>query len=199
MEHKLELDRYYQSFEESFSRPHKEFNIICINNDETFQTKSITIYQDDHDDTFLGIVKYRVIKCDNETTISYTIEDENLSSITMLLHSFFRLLWTSSICNECFGIVIKPEVMCKDCQPMKILYSYGIVHNYITNHSVPTCSICFDPVYYSKLKCGHYVHKTCMINMNTSNWFRYEDEYKCPICRTILTEDDKIQFFLMFG
>jgi hypothetical protein len=52
---------------------------------------------------------------------------------------------------------------------MFCFYEYGFIHKYID--SFPTCCICLEHVYKSKLMCGHYVHKTCLIKTNPKKYF----------------------------
>ena len=57
--------------------------------------------------------------------------------------------------------------------------------------------ICQESVYDTRLKCGHWLHHTCLLQLNSERWFDDMIDIKCPICRQHLTDSDKNRFFIM--
>ena len=198
---------FFQSLQTQFTGQEKVYTIVCTNFAETFRTKSLTIQQHHVSDsenasettpttTYTASLEYHVLRCDGEATLTHDFPESH-NSMLDVLEAFFRMLWTSTLCPECYTIIKASDSLCGSCYPMRVFYQYGVAHQHTL--SVPTCSICFDQVYHSKLHCGHYVHKTCFIRMNTERWFSYDTELKCPICRTPINSQDRYDFFLWFG
>ena len=168
--------------------------MVCTNALNNFKTKSVTVSVENN--KYKGTLYYVVLHCDSEYLLSHVFS-ENAENIADIFCAFFELLWTVSLCPECFAIVTAPDTLCNECYPMRIMHQYGVAHQH--SPSVPTCSICFDQVYHSKLHCGHYVHKTCFVKMNPEKSFTYDMEIKCPICRAPMTSQDRYEFFLWYG
>jgi hypothetical protein len=193
-----EWNTFLEGLQSKFTPPEKTYSLSCINRLETFQTKSLTVRvdKDTSTGTYTATLEYRVLRCDADGALTHEMEG-TFEKPTEIFQAFYRLLWNSNVCCECYNMVVLPSTLCSECYPMRIFYQYGMAHQYVP--SVPTCSICFDQVYLSKLQCGHYVHKTCLIRMNTERWFSYDTEIKCPICRAALTSQDKYDYFLWLG
>jgi len=191
-----EWNTFFQSLQSSFTPPEKIYSIVCTNSAETFRTKLLTVSMTTTEPSaYTASMEYHVLRCDADTTLTHALPDVYTSPADVF-KAFYNLLWTSSLCSECFSIVSVSETLCSQCYPMRIMYQFGVAHDHTA--SIPVCSICFDQVYFSKLHCGHYVHKTCFIRVNTERWFSsYEtSELKCPLCRAVVDSQDCYDFFL---
>jgi len=170
----------------------KCYDIVCTSANKKFRSSSLTIKKSVG--FFEGTIHYRVIHCDYNY-ILYHDMGVHYESISHLMDSFYEILWIYTICQECFNL-IKADTsysLCIDCLPMKIFWEYGLTHQK-TEH-IPQCSICFDPVYHSVLKCNHYFHKNCFIRLIRDTWYNGEDVL-CPICRGKISVEDKYNYFL---
>lgn len=176
---------------------YQAFDIICTNVTGLYRTVSFRIYQetDENKETyFKGDIDYNVLKCDPDAILHHTLM-KHFKTIPDLLTGLYIWLWDSTLCTECYNLIPLNQKLCFSCQSYKVFWEFGLVHKNVIH--LPTCSICFEPVFHSQLKCGHYFHKTCFIGMNTSKWF-VEDEYLCPLCRKHISASDKSNFFLYY-
>ena len=173
------------------------FDIVCTNVTGVYRMSSFRIQQETINDqiVFRGDIDYSVLKCDPDTILHHTLQ-KNCKTIPELLNQLYAWLWNSTLCVECYNLIPANEKLCFSCQSFQIFWEFGLVHKYIMH--LPTCSICFEPVFHSQLKCGHFFHKICFIGMNTSKWFTEDDEYQCPLCRKLITGSDKSNFFLYY-
>lgn len=184
---------YYELIKKDFQTiQYKKYDIVCTNSLNKFRTSNIEIQK--NNDLFKLIVFYRVIHCDFNCIFKF-VNKEPFESIESLMDFYFNLLWTYTICNECFELIpVDPNyTICIHCIPMRIYWEFGLQHD--KTISVPQCSICFDPVYHSHLECKHYFHKNCIIQMNKNSWY-YGEEISCPVCRSKLSTNDKYHYFL---
>jgi hypothetical protein len=191
-----EWTSFFESLVAQFPQSEKEkvYTLICNNHLDNFRVKTLTVKLEDN--TYKASIHYLVIHCDGDTTLTYDFPT-TFVSIMDVLKAFYTLLWTSTLCSECFDIITMPSTLCSQCYPMRIMHHFGMAHNHTLY--IPTCPICFEQVYSAKLHCGHYVHKTCFIKMNSERWFTYETEVKCPLCRAEITTQDKYDYFLWYG
>jgi hypothetical protein len=188
----MEISCFFQSLQPPVeAAPEKEYRMVCTNSLDTFITKSILVRKEENN--YSATVAYRVRRCDEDTVLSHELPGE-YEHFHEVLEAFFSFLWDSTLCPECFSIMPLASSLCTECYPMRIMYQYGVIHNKTT--CIPTCSICFEHVYHSKLRCGHYAHKTCFVLMNPNRWYSYDDEYKCPICRAPINDQDRREYFL---
>lgn len=185
---------FFQTLASQFTAPEKVYKLACNNSVDNFRTKSITIKLEDN--TYKASLQYVVIHCDADTTMEFDVP-KTFGSLVEVFTEFYTLLWTHTLCLECFRIIPSVNTLCTDCYPMRIMHHYGMAHNFTL--FIPTCPICFEQVFLSKLHCGHYVHKTCFIKMNSERWFTYEIEMKCPLCRASIDSQDKYDYFLWYG
>jgi len=189
-----EISCFFQSLQPLMTTPEKEFKMVCTNSLNTFTTKSIVVRKEEEENgRFSMSVAYRVHRCDEDMVLLHDLPGE-YEHFYEVMEAFFSFLWDSTLCPECFSIIPIISSMCSECYPMRIMHQYGVVHNKTT--SIPTCSICLEQVYSSRLCCGHYAHKTCFVLMNPNRWYSYDDEYKCPICRAPITDQDRRDYFL---
>ena len=110
-------------------------------------------------------------------------------SYSSIFGKILELLWTGTICKECLGICNTKK--CDSCNISKNYWDYGIAKGYI--EYIPVCTICFDSVYTSRYECGHYFHRSCILQYNYN---QPEESLNCPNCRKKLTKDDKINFYI---
>lgn len=191
---KPEWGSFFDSLMAQFTPPEKVYTLICNNHLDNFRTKTVTVKLENN--TFKGSFQYVVIHCDADASMTFDLPDP-FASISEIFAAVYHMLWTTTLCSECYDIVTVPNNLCNQCYPMRVMHHYGIAHNLTL--SIPTCPICFEQVFYTKLHCGHYVHKTCFIKMNNDRWYTYEMELKCPICRALINSQDRYDFFLWYG
>lgn len=122
----------------------------------------------------------------NEKEFCYSFPQE-FETIEEVIDAVYEMSWEAKPCPECFELTRK-ETICKYCKPQRYFWEYGIQKKKVD--SIPTCSICFEPVYLNRLECGHYFHVTCF-----SKYYK-KKKVSCPNCRAILTDLDKSIFFL---
>jgi len=196
------IDIFFNNIEKEFmSKIHDsnyvKFKIIATNVNSTYRTSYVYIHRDkiNNQYKYSAEIEYNVIKCCNENTLIYK---PNLvaDNVISLLNGIYHWLWDSSVCMECFKLIPLCNRLCFSCDSYRIFWEFGVLHQKIIN--IPVCSICFEPVFHSKLSCGHYFHKTCFIQMNKSNWFNEEDEYQCPLCRNTISNIDQSNYFLFY-
>ena len=140
-------------------------------------------------------VYYNVFHC--ASTSSMSLDLKGLKNPKEMIDGIFHVVFDMRLCKECFRLTDDPSQCCQKCMSHKIRNEYALKARNIV--IPPTeCAICLDEVYYSRLTCGHYFHKTCFIKQNTSTWFYDDGSFimKCPVCRTYISESDKISFFL---
>ena len=193
-----EWTSFFESLAAQFTPSEKEkvYVLVCNNHLDNFRVKTLTVKLDEN--TYKASLQYLVIHCDGDTTLTYDFP-ATFASVVDVFKAFYTLLWTSTLCTECFDIITisHTNTLCAQCYPMRIMHHFGMAHNHTL--FIPTCPICFEQVYSAKLHCGHYVHKTCFIKMNAERWFTYETEVKCPLCRAEINSQDKYDYFLWYG
>lgn len=171
----------------------------CEDLNRTFAVSYIDWEKDDAaDDPKKAIdmsVHYHVFHCDMSATMSY--EFTELGDVNDMINALFHVILDLKPCKECFHLTDLPEQYCQRCMTHKIRNEYIRV---LRNETPPTheCAICLEEVYYSRLNCGHYFHKTCFIKQNPNSWFCIDTapKIRCPMCRENISHDDKSNFFL---
>ena len=75
-----------------------------------------------------------------------------------------------NICTECAGIYKKEndDSMCGKCIFLRFYTKEKKIND--------VCTICQDPVFRTKLPCGHMFHTTCLLEMD-------KKDMSCPNCR----------------
>jgi hypothetical protein len=131
------------------------------------------------------IIYYQIVANDKELVYRPSEYFENIEDIIDVV---YNILWTYDICPECFTIMENGQPFCNSCYPQKFFWDYGISKK--KTETIPTCSICFDHAISNRLECGHFFHLTCF-----SKYYGKKD-VKCPMCRTPITENDRILFLL---
>jgi hypothetical protein len=119
----------------------------------------------------------------------------NLRDADDLVHAIFYCLYDMDLCRECFTLTESKLRLCMECIPQKIRDEYACVHK--NQEPPPCCPICLEPVYHSALSCRHFLHKTCFIKQNSRLWYNEKIvDIKCPICRKVIQDEDKSNFFM---
>lgn len=101
-----------------------------------------------------------------------------------------NVFFTSRTCKECFRLTWASDKICHRCG----------VYKFWSDAPEEQCCICLDPVYFSKLHCGHKIHRECFVRTSTSDlWF--DDSFpsttslRCCICREKCSQIDLLAFF----
>lgn len=188
-----EIEEFLRKTRDSFVAPKKEYEMICMNYCRTICTRSFTISLEEGTSMYRGECSYVILRCDQSYHLAYTFPDafENMDDV---IHFFFKVLWDYIPCTECYNLTPKSDPLCSACYPSRIMILWGMTQHHIT--SIPTCAICFESVYHSRLHCGHYLHKTCANQLNPNMWYHYTTEIRCPLCRQEFNDQDRYDFFL---
>ena len=165
----------------------KESPFFCRSHDGNFQVNFVSINSDDNDKLHYKLY-YNVVSIYNGNELSFSSKGtfENCEEI---LAEIFSILWNYKMCPECFDLIPNDEKICSDCLPQKLFWDHGLDKGY--TNSIPTCTICFDPVYGGKLQCGHHFHLTCFQKL-----YKKKSEIQCPNCRKNITVVDRKYFFM---
>ena len=192
-----ELKRHFtvliQSMDDDVEKEKTE-PFTCDSKDRSFTISAIVLYRVKEK---LGVeIQYKIYRCDYSEHRSYDIM--NLRDADDLVHAIFYCLYDMDLCRECFTLTESKHRLCMECIPQKIRDEYARVHK---NQEAPSCCpICLDPVYHSHLSCGHFLHKTCFVMQNSRLWYSKTItntmNLKCPICRKVIQDEDKNEFFL---
>jgi len=170
----------------------------CESADRTFLVSSFDILRDEETE-YCILVRYRVYYCD----YAYLMETEimGLKDATDIVHAVFHCVIDMKLCKECFALTSSDHQLCPTCIPNKIREDYIKLHRAENEDKMSSgskvCTICMEPVCVSRLRCGHFFHRTCLIRLGRSQW--YDDDartIRCPMCRTIITAEDKYDFFM---
>jgi hypothetical protein len=168
-----------------------KLTIKCNDVENTFLTNEIRICPSDEDEDVVEItVFYYVYHLSQDDEFSTTIE---VAQDTCKADAIFEILWNYKLCPECLKLVKKTEEVCGDCLYHKMRQQYGLKKQFI--ETLDTCTICQDPVYNNKLQCGHSIHRSCILGLNTKTWYDKTVCIQCPVCRKELSAHDKNRFF----
>ena len=198
-----ELDTYYERVQQDVVANHEEpveHFVVCTSMDGSFRSRSLRILENGNKVE----MTYYVIHCDPDNhlyTTLYTLPPDTEFSMRDVMDKFFHLLWTHTVCSECYRPVELVEntmtaPLCPDCYPVRMFFLWGMLHQ--KTETIPMCCICLEPVFHSRLRCGHMVHKTCFIRVGNHRWFHQDNEYHCPMCRTKITRSDQQNYFLYY-
>lgn len=120
-------------------------------------------------------------------------------STEKIVEYLFGLYYKYKLCPECLKLVEGDQELCNTCSFHKMRNTFAVEKKWVGADSIADCCICCNPVYNTKLKCGHYLHHTCIIQLSPYQWFNTESndlrKLKCPMCRTALTEYDINRYF----
>lgn len=161
--------------------------LCAVDKDNTFQINYIDLRYNDMENKFTFRINYSVLLLQSLKNHSFDYTElEKFDTKKDVIEHIFEILWKNQLCKECFTICRK---QCIACHVMKCFWQHGIEKKYADSY--PICTICLEPVYHSRLACGHYFHPYCICNMvNTSD----SDELRCPNCRSPFTKRDKARF-----
>jgi len=195
------VEGYCQHIEQDFNlqtdKIVKNYPIDCYDTNHSFKICKLFITQEivQEKKVMTSNVSFFPIKTSVDSVIYYDIPFE-ISSIRDILFHILEILWKYQMCTECFYLIPpSTHYLCQYCFPSRLFWEYGIYQKYID--SVPICYICLEPVYKSRLECKHYIHRTCLIQMNPNEYFEENQEIQCPCCRQKITRKDKIDYFLI--
>lgn len=178
---------------------YEKFLFESPNFDETLETRDCYLQvrqKVEGGKDFEIAMTYVICKCHPEALFDYVIGPyENL---TKLFIEFMNFFWDYTTCPECLiGLRCKEASICKKCIPFRILSEYS--EKYLKKET-KQCPICMERVYASKLHCGHFIHKTCMVKLSEEDWFDdltwQSKSLKCPLCRKLLSSHDIKNFFM---
>jgi RNA polymerase subunit RPABC4/transcription elongation factor Spt4 len=172
-----------------------QLDLGCMNSEDTFKINRVSFETSEEENTIVLVIYYNVIHCSRDDLISEIEIDMKNEENNKRTEMIFELLWNYKPCPECLYLIKKEEDVCKTCLFHKIRQQYGIRKGYITE--IETCMICQEPVYNTRIHCGHWVHQTCLIKLNPSRWYDESLEIKCPICREELNEEDEDRYFII--
>lgn len=129
------------------------------------------------------------------------------AGVDAILDEFWSVLWNYRPCSECACQLLRidGDPLCQQCQIHRQRNEWGIARGFMTDHY--TCPVCIEPVYNTRLSCGHFIHRTCFIKMSPVVWFPTKEDreathdiisqcLRCPLCRTNLSVSDVDVFFL---
>ena len=191
------------------------FPFVCYNKKKTFLVEyvAITLLRQQNSATNENVIE-KVYEVDMSYTIVKGCPDkdrifrEEFTKGQEILEWIMKILWFYDLCPECYGLmnnegtednIEKTKNKCNRCKPYLMLTDYAQKKEWLKGEDIKQCCICFDPVYFSQLQCGHYIHRKCMLQ---SNPFDYFDEkinsllvLRCPLCRKMLSIRDKMSIF----
>lgn len=173
-----------------------DMGFSCENRDQTFLITDVELSA--KSGVKLGIVvTYKVLRCDSTFFMEYSYK--NLQGAEDVIHAIFHCVYKMNLCQECFALTDSPHRLCSKCVAHKIREEYGRI--FLNMQQGEICAICQEIVYTTRLTCGHFFHKTCMVRLNKSRWFSdyclQTGAIRCPLCRQKLTEEDAYEFFLL--
>lgn len=169
-----------------------KLEVSCKDVDDTFTVRDIKMIQNPDDKCLEITVYYTVCHLTKDDELKATIQ---VQDTTDRVDAIFELFWNYKLCPECLLLIKKDKEVCEDCMFHKMRQQYGLKKAYITE--LPSCSICQEKVYHTRLQCGHYIHHTCLLKLNPFKYFRRCEDIKCPVCRRALTHSDKNRFFVL--
>ena len=191
------------------------FPFVCYNKKKTFLVEyvAITLLRQQNSATNENVIE-KVYEVDMSYTIVKGCPDkdrifrEEFTKGQEILEWIMKILWFYDLCPECYGLMNnegtdenteKTKNKCNRCKPYLMLTDYAQKKEWLKGEDIKECCICFDPVYFSQLQCGHYIHRKCMLQ---SNPFDYFDEkinsllvLRCPLCRKLLSIRDRMSIF----
>lgn len=159
----------------------------------TFCSRTLTISIKEDSQLYEAECTYNVLHCEQSYYLVFRFPNP-FTAIQDVMDFFYQVLWDYSPCIECYHLTPKSNPLCVACIPSRIMYLWGKTKNRIA--SLPLCAICFDPVFHSRLHCGHSMHKMCVNRLNPHSWYDYQLELRCPLCREALNDQDKYEYFL---
>lgn len=193
----INIIEFYDNVEMEFKEERekdKMYVFECYNQENTFKINKLWIKYIKKDKFILmSHFTYNPLKTSEQSILYYDIPLE-LIKVKDILDCVFEILWKYKMCNECYYLIKENNSICEYCFMSKYKWEYGLSKNYID--VIPTCTICLEHVFKARLNCGHYFHKTCLIKMNPNSTYDNE-EIKCPLCRELITKQDKIEYFLV--
>lgn len=170
-----------------------KLDINCRDVEDTFTVRDIKIIQNNEEKSTEIIIYYCVLGLGkDDTELKATIE---VSEEENKIDAIFEIFWKYKLCPECLHLIKKTREVCEDCIFHKMRQQYGLKHGYIDEFT--TCPVCRENVYHTRLQCGHFIHHTCLVNLNPFKYFRRCEDIKCPVCRRPISHSDKNRFFIL--
>ena len=181
---------------------YEKFTFESPNFENTFQTRDCYLqirHQPEEADEYVFEISfnYVIVKCHPNAYLDHTIGPTD--DLSALFKNFLDFFWKKTTCPECLTGLRDPTMtVCESCIPKRILTEYALEHG--IKKEIDVCPVCMERVYFSKLQCGHYIHKSCMVNLSESDWFDDEacesKRLRCPLCRKLISSSDIKSFFM---
>jgi len=190
-----EMEDSINKGEKDTKKTSKGMSYHSPNVDSTFHVWDFFIYTEEMETKnnfeYEIVINYSITKCHPEIVHKYTLGPS--SDIAFLCKEFLSFFWKYTTCPECLiGLRMLSEEVCSDCIPLKINCEFAVAEGF--KSQIDGCPICLEAVYFSKLHCGHFIHKTCMVKLSEDEWYNEESmnlkPLKCPLCRTFLSSSD---------
>ena len=167
-----------------------DVNLNIESNDKTFILGKLMIKKKRlgsfNNPSYRITLNYKVKQIQN--IFSYQLH-KDFKTIYKIFESVLDIVWQKTVCKECFQI--SDEGLCNACTAVKHSWEYGIALGHA--QYFPVCTICFEPVFSSHLECGHYFHKSCIVEYSKKT---ERNKLQCPNCRLDFTNFDKLNFYI---
>lgn len=170
-----------------------KLDVNCRDVEDTFTVRDIKIIQNPEEKHVEILIYYTVFhlgKDDNELKARIEVPDSSSK-----IDAIFDIFWKFKLCPECLHLIRNDKEVCEDCVFHKMRQQFGMKKGYITEFT--KCPVCQENVYHTRLQCGHFIHHTCLINLNPHKYFRRCEDIKCPVCRRHISHSDKNRFFIL--
>lgn len=169
-----------------------KLDVNCRDVEDTFTVRDIKIVQNPDEKVAEVTIYYTVCHLGKDDELKAQIEiPDSVSKI----EAIFDIFWKYKLCPECLQLIKKEREVCENCVFHKMRQQFGMKKGYISEFN--TCPVCQENVYHTRLQCGHFIHHTCLINLNPFKNFRRCEDIKCPVCRRVLSHADKNRFFIL--
>jgi hypothetical protein len=173
----------------------------CLSRNRDFQVEYLEITRRSSETTLLP--SYRVEVLYNISKGCRGIHSVDMvhvfttASAAEMVDVLMNIVWSYELCLDCYSIYAPGEEDgCKTCLPQRLMAECRTTEG---DSWPPSCGICMEPVYRTRLSCGHFIHRGCLRRMNP---FDYFDEIidrivvlRCPLCRKTLDITDKIHVY----
>lgn len=164
-------------------------HMTCVDVDDVFKVKSISLSDTENRHATELCVYYLIMALGARGNVLKTTLV--IPNDTDVVDAIFDIFWSYRPCPECLRLVLKTADVCEVCKYHKMRQQFGLKRGYIT--ALAMCPICQEPVYHTRLECGHYIHHSCVIGLHA----RTPVDMKCPVCRQNISTSDKNRFFIM--
>lgn len=190
---------------QSDSNIHVYLPLKCQDIRHSFVTNEALFRYERAVDSLTVEIFYQVFHTAKKKEFTHTHSFLSVSDINNLVDQLVDFIigiyFKRVLCPECLKLIDSADELCHYCSFHKLRNEYAIERQWMTDgiDMNADCCICQNPVYNTRLKCGHPIHHTCLIQLSPFQWF-YSDttetrKLKCPMCRQPLTEYDINRYF----